>query len=122
MNFVFGFMVLLFFQFIGTMLTQLLHLPLPGVLTGLILLAVSLATGLVPIHTVEKAADGLLGEMGLFFVPIAVGLVLYADVLLQNSVAILLTILISTVFVLCLTGKIVDQVLPGKEKEVASRE
>ena len=122
MNFVFGFMVLLFFQFIGTMLTQLLHLPLPGVLTGLILLAVSLATGLVPMHTVEKAADGLLGEMGLFFVPIAVGLVLYADVLLQNGVAIILTILISTVFVLCLTGKVVDQVLPSQEKDVASRE
>ena len=122
MNFVFGFMVLLFFQFIGTMLTQLLHLPLPGVLTGLILLAVSLATGLLPMHTVEKAADGLLGEMGLFFVPIAVGLVLYADVLLQNGVAIILTILISTVFVLCLTGKVVDQVLPSQEKDVASRE
>ena len=73
-------------------------------------------------HTVEKAADGLLGEMGLFFVPIAVGLVLYADVLLQNGVAIILTILISTVFVLCLTGKVVDQVLPSQEKDVASRE
>ena len=122
MNFVFGFMVLLFFQFIGTMLTNLLHLPLPGVLTGLILLAVALAAGLLPMHTVEKAADGLLGEMGLFFVPIAVGLVLYADVLLQNGVAIILTILISTVFVLCLTGKVVDQVLPSQEKDVASRE
>lgn len=122
MNFVFGFMVLLFFQFIGTMLTQFLHLPLPGVLTGLILLAVALAAGVLPMQVVERAADGLLGEMGLFFVPIAVGLVLYADVLLQNGVAIILTILISTIFVLCLTGKVVDQVLPSQEKEVAPRE
>ena len=122
MNFIFSFTILLFFQFIGTMLSQLLHLPLPGVLTGLILLAVALATGLIPMRIVEQAADALLGEMGLFFVPIAVGLVLYADLLFQNIVAILLTILISTLFVLCLTGKIVDLVLPKEEKKAVSHD
>ncbi len=118
MNFLFGFMILLLFQFAGTMLTQFLHLPLPGVLTGLILLALSLASGLLPMKAVEQAADALLGEMGMFFVPIAVGLVLYADVLMQNSVAIIMTISISTLFVLCMTGKIVDLVLPSKNKDV----
>ncbi len=122
MNFVLGFTILLAFQFIGTMLSQWLHLPLPGVLTGLILLATALATGLIPLRAVEQAADALLGEMGLFFVPIGVGLVLYADLLFKNSVAIVLTILVSTLVVLCLTGKLVDQVLPNEDKKVTSHD
>ncbi len=122
MNFVLGFTILLAFQFVGTMLSESLNLPLPGVLTGLLLLALALATGLIPMRVVDQAADALLGEMGLFFVPIAVGLVLYADLLFKNSVAIVLTILISTLFVLCLTGKLVDHVLPNEDEKGTSHD
>ena len=118
MNFLFGFTILLLFQFVGTMLSQFLHLPLPGGLTGLVLLAITLATGLLPMHFVEQTADALLSEMSLFFIPASVGLILYADLLLQNSVAIILTVLLSTLIVLCLTGKIVEQVLPNPDKKV----
>lgn len=122
MNFLFGFTLLLLFQFVGTMLSQLLNLSLPGSLTGLILLAIALATGLLPMRFVEQTADALLGEMSLFFVPAGVGLILYADLLFQNSVAIILTILISTLVVLGITGKIVDHVLPNPNKKVTPNE
>lgn len=118
MNFLFGITILLLFQFVGTTLSQLLHLPLPGSLTGLVLLAIALATGLLPMRFVEKTADALLGEMSLCFIPASVGLILYADLLFQNSIAIILTVLISTLIVLCLTGKIVDLVLPKPNKKV----
>ncbi|WP_169718046.1 Holin-like protein CidA [Sporomusa silvacetica DSM 10669] len=118
MNFIFGFTILLLFQFVGTTLSQLLHLPLPGSLAGLVLLAIALATGLLPMHFIEQTANALLSEMSLFFIPAGVGLILYADLLFQNSVAIILTVLISTLIVLCLTGKIVDQVLPNPDKKV----
>lgn len=120
MNFLFGFTILLFFQFVGTTLSQLFNLPLPGSLTGLILLALALATGLLPMRFVEQAADALLGEMSLFFVPSGVGLILYADLLFKNSVAIILTVLISTLIVLGLTGKIVDRALPTPDKKVTN--
>ena len=118
MNLIFGFTILLLFQFVGTTLSQLLHLPLPGSLTGLVLLAITLATGLLPMHFVEQTANALLSEMSLFFIPASVGLILYADLLFQNSVTIILTVLISTLIVLCLTGKIVDQVLSNQAKKV----
>ncbi|TWH46460.1 CidA/LrgA family protein [Sporomusa sp. KB1] len=118
MNFIFGFTILLLFQFVGTTLSQLLHLPLPGSLAGFVLLAIALATGLLPMHFIEPTANALLSKMSLFFIPAGVGLILYADLLFQNSVAIILTVLISTLIVLCLTGKIVDQVLPNPDKKV----
>ncbi len=76
-RFVLGMGILVGFAALGTGLTTLLPLPLPGPVVGLLLMWAALSAGLVRLHWIEDAADGLLGILGLLFVPATVGVIDY---------------------------------------------
>lgn len=76
-RFTLGLGILVGFAALGLGLTHLLRLPLPGSVLGLLLLWVALGTRLVRLHWIEDAADGLLGVLGLLFVPATVGFIDY---------------------------------------------
>lgn len=76
-RFVLGLGLLVGFAALGTALTTGLHLPLPGSVVGLALLWAALSLGWVRLHWLEEAADGLLGVLGLLFVPATVGFIDY---------------------------------------------
>ncbi len=65
------------FAALGTGLVTALHLPLPGSVVGMVLLWAALSLGVVRLHWLTEAADGLLGVLGLLFVPATVGVVEY---------------------------------------------
>lgn len=77
MRFVLGLGILWSFAALGLALTRVLHLPLPGPVVGMVLLWLGLSLGLVRLHWIQAAADGLLGVLGLLFVPATVGFVDY---------------------------------------------
>ena len=67
------------FQLLGEILVQLLGLPLPGALAGmLLLLAALLVWGHVP-QALEQTAHGLLRNMMLLFIPAVAGVMLHFD-------------------------------------------
>nr|WP_246580345.1 CidA/LrgA family protein [Deinococcus aestuarii] len=72
-----GLGVLVAFAALGTALVSALRLPLPGSVVGMVLLWAALSLGVVRLHWIEDAADGLLGTLGLLFVPATVGVVEY---------------------------------------------
>lgn len=76
-RFVLGVGILTTFAVLGTGLTAWLHLPLPGSVTGLALMWAALSLRLIRLHWIEDAADGLLGVLGLLFVPATVGFIDY---------------------------------------------
>lgn len=76
-RFVLGVGILTAFAVLGTALTKWLHLPLPGSVTGLALMWAALSLRLIRLHWIEDAADGLLGVLGLLFVPATVGFIDY---------------------------------------------
>lgn len=76
-RFVLGLGVLLAFAVMGQALVTALHLPLPGSVTGMALLWAGLGTGVIRLHWIADAADGLLGILGLLFVPATVGFIGY---------------------------------------------
>lgn len=78
-----GLAILLAFNLVGLAL-QRLGLPLPGGVTGLILLAACLALGIVKLHWVEPTADLLLRHMLLFFTPVVVGVLAFTDLLTRE--------------------------------------
>ena len=61
------------FAALGQALVSLARLPFPGSVAGLLLLLLALSLRLVRPEWVDLAADGLLGLLGLLFVPAAVG-------------------------------------------------
>lgn len=74
---VLGLGVLVGFAALGSGLVAALRLPLPGSVAGMVLLWVALGLGLVRLRWIEAAADGLLGILGLLFVPATVGVIEY---------------------------------------------
>ncbi|GAA0518740.1 CidA/LrgA family protein [Deinococcus depolymerans] len=72
-RFLLGLGILMAFAALGQALVGALHLPLPGSVVGLALLWAALGSGLVRLHWIADAADGLLGILGLLFVPATVG-------------------------------------------------
>lgn len=76
-RFVLGLGVLLAFAVLGQALVTLTRLPLPGSVVGMVLLWGALGTGLIRLRWLTDAADGLLGILGLLFVPATVGVIQY---------------------------------------------
>jgi len=112
-----SFLVLVGCQLIGEVLRRALHLPLPGPVIGMLLLATVLAvSGNDPDDDVEETsqlaqtANALIANMGLLFVPAGVGVIVEFGVLRQNWLPILAGLLLSTILGLVVTGLVMHHV------------
>jgi holin-like protein len=107
-------------QLVGESLARLLALPVPGPVIGLLLLLGGLIWRdrpgrSVPGQELKAAAQGLLGNLGLLFVPAGVGVVTQLGVLGRNWLAVTVAILVSTLLGLLVTGWVM-QALAGPEE------
>ncbi len=101
-----GLFVIFLFFFLGDAIARLLGLPVPGNVLGMILLTLALALKAVRLEWVKPCADLLTKNLGLFFVPPGVGLILYFDLLRDEFLAIAGATLLSTFIVLAVTGRV----------------
>lgn len=93
LKWVFQFVIFIGFLFLGHGIVSFFHIPLPGAIVGMILLFISLLTGLVKLTWIEKAAAFQLKHLTLLFIPPTVGLFLssnFLDVLQWNIFLILI--------------------------------
>ncbi|MFV7441564.1 CidA/LrgA family protein [Acinetobacter pittii] len=81
-------------------LLYLLEVSLPASVLCLFLLLFLLKKNILPIQHVEQGGSFLLKHMLLFFIPPVVGLVQYADILLENGLKIFTAIFIGTLIVM----------------------
>ncbi|QWT45489.1 CidA/LrgA family protein [Azospira inquinata] len=81
----------------------------PGVL-GMLLLLAGLLTRRVPLGWFNLGARWLLAEMLLFFIPAVIAVVKYPQLMLHQGLAIVLVIVVSTLFVMAVTALAVDGV------------
>ena len=113
--------LLVFCQFVGEILARGLGLPIPGPVVGLLLmlgglmLRERLGRG-GPSEALKATATGLLGNLGLLFVPAGVGVVTQLDVLGRNWLTVAVAILVSTVLGLAVAGWVMQR-LAGTEEE-----
>ncbi|MDY0409897.1 CidA/LrgA family protein [Virgibacillus soli] len=102
------------FLFLGMALKHVLSLPIPGSMFGLLLLFLALSFRIVKIEWVEQGASWLMAELLLFFVPSAVGIVNYQQIMSMQGLEIVLLITISTIIVMGLTGLTADKIAARK--------
>ena len=76
---------------------MLLPFPLPASVISLLLLLVLLLVRVVKEKQVADVADFLLSNLGLFFIPAAVGIMQYVDTIRANAAAFLTICVASTV-------------------------
>jgi holin-like protein len=98
------------FLFLGAALKEVIPLPIPASMFGLIILFLALYLKIVKLEWVEKGAKWLMAELLLFFVPSAVGIVNYDDILSLQGAEIVLLIGISTVIVLGMTALVAEKI------------
>jgi len=91
-------------QLLGELLVQLLSLPLPGALAGmLLLLAALLAYGRVP-QALESTAGSLLQNMMLLFIPAIAGVMLHFDRIAREWLPFLVAGIVGTAITLVVTA------------------
>lgn len=83
---------------------------LPAGVLGMLLLLIALLTRLLPLGWFHLGARWLLAEMLLFFIPAVIAVVKYPQLMLQHGLAIVLVIVLSTLFVMAVTALAVDGV------------
>ncbi|WP_028453695.1 CidA/LrgA family protein [Chitinilyticum aquatile] len=116
----YGFTFLVLFQLVGEMLSRGLHLPVPGPVLGMLLLAVWCTVRRGVDDRVGRVALGLLRYMALLFVPAGVGLMLLGPVLREQGWAMLAVLVFSTVVTLLVAGLALHWMLkrfPGRGED-----
>ncbi|MEK4027551.1 MULTISPECIES: CidA/LrgA family holin-like protein [Bacillaceae] len=101
-------------------LVNWLHLKIPGSILGMFILFILLQTRIVRIEWVELGANWLLAELLLFFIPSAVGIVKYKNVLMNDGLYVTLVIVLSTAIVMACTGLTAKKIAERKEQRHSS--
>lgn len=104
-----GLTLLLLFQFCGEFISRVFDLPIPGNVLGMGLLLLGLMTKLVDVKWLEEAADLLLANLALFFVPAGVGVMVYGDLIAAEWLPISVATVLSTFAVMAITGKLAQK-------------
>lgn len=101
-----GFLIILFFWTLGTVVSTLIEHLIPGSVVGMLLLFAALCFKLIKPEQVRTVANFLTKNMSLFFVPAAVGLMEHLEVLKQGWAFILVASVVSTLLVMIVVAAI----------------
>lgn len=111
MKYIKQFAVIALITFLGECLNFLLPLPVPASIYGMILLFLSLQTGILKLEQIEETADLLLNVMPIFFISPTVSLMSGMTVLKGSLVGVLVICLVSTIVVMAVTGLVSQAVI-----------
>ena len=89
---------------LGELIITLTHIPLPSSILGMLLLTLLLKLKVIRLEWVRSISDFLVTNIGFFFVPPGVAIMLYFDIIKAQFVPIVTASVISTVLVLAVTG------------------
>ena len=103
---------------LGYFMAEFWELPIPGSVLGLLFLFVLLLAEIVPLSAVERGASLLLRHMALFFIPIAVGMMSFGELFIENGLVILLALLVSTAIGFFITGTVTQRLIAREESHV----
>lgn len=96
--------ILYAFSFIGGAVEQVLDLPVPGSIIGLILLLACLSFKIVPVMIVEDGASFLLAILPLLFIPAMTGVINYPSLLSGTGAMLFFIVVVSTVVTMAASG------------------
>ena len=113
MKYIHQFLIIMLISFVGELLS-ILPLPIPASVYGLLIMLVGLYTKMIPLSAIEDVADWLILIMPVLFVPSAVGLMNVKEELFENIAVIMIVLVISTVIVMVVTGKVAQYMIERK--------
>ncbi|MBO6059521.1 MAG: CidA/LrgA family protein [Bacteroidaceae bacterium] len=88
----------------GELVVWLTGITIPSSIIGMLLLTLLLQTKIIKEEWVKSVSDFLISNLGFFFVPPGVALMLYFDVIKAEFLPIVVATVASTIIVLIVTG------------------
>ena len=101
---------------LGELIVRLTGVKLPASIIGMLILTLLLKLKVVKLEWVRGLTDFLIANLGFFFVPPGVALMLYFDLIKAEIVPIAMATLLSTIIVLLITGHTHQVVSKGENK------
>ena len=111
------FMLIFTINYIGMLLSKILHLPLPGTILSLLLLFLMLQFKVLKLEKIENAGNFLLLNMTIFFMPPTVKIIDSYELLEKDLFKIIVIIIVSTFLTMGITGKVVQLMIDFKERK-----
>ena len=89
---------------VGELIVMFTGIKFPSSIIGMILLCALLKIGVVKYENIKGVANFLISNMGFFFIPPGIALMLYFDIIEAQFWPIFVSALVSTIIVIAVTG------------------
>lgn len=116
MKYVRQFGIILLFSFLGEILHEIIPLPIPASVYGLILLLAALCMGKVKVEHIREGANFLIEIMPVMFVPAAAGLLNSWETLQPICIPVIIITILTTVLVMASTGLVTQGIIRREKK------
>lgn len=113
------FLIIIFLNYVGIIIADVFHLPIPGTIIALLVFFLLLYTKTLKLEKIENVSNFLLSNMTLFFLPPAINLMAVEDQLEGKIIKIILLMVITTFVTMGVTGKVVQFLIERKEEKDA---
>lgn len=121
MKYIKQFGIILLITFIGEIMHELIPIPVPAGIYGIVLLFTALKTGIVPLAEVKDASKFLIQIMPLMFIPAAVGLIDTWEVLAPSWLQFVIVTAVTTVVVMAVSGLATQAVIRIRGRKAADK-
>ncbi len=108
MTYLYQFAIIAAISYAAEWLNKLIPISIPAGVWGVLLLVLLLQFKVIKLSHVEKAGDFLLEIMPIMFVPAMVGLMESWDILRDKVVAMFITVIVTLIFSMAISGKVSD--------------
>lgn len=114
--------IILGISFLGEILHEILPIPFPSSVYGLIILFLLLQFKVVKLETIKSFSDFLIAVMPVFFVAPSIGLMDTWNVMLEILIPIILIGIGTTALIMIVTGKVSQFIIRKSSKDGAKNE
>lgn len=108
------FLIIIVISFIGELLKEILPLPIPASIYGMVILFAALVTGIIKLDAIKETSKFLIEIMPVMFIPAGVGLMSSWGVLSEMLFPVCVITVVTLITVMVVTGH-VSQFIIKKE-------
>lgn len=112
-----GLFILLFFQVLGEAGNQLLGLPLPGAILGMLFLFAALCVTKAVPEDLQTSCDSLIANLGLLLIPAATGFGYYLIKVQNQILPIAIAASLGTALAIVFTGLLMNALIKEEDSD-----
>ena len=106
--------IILLVSLLAEILEYIIPLPVAASVYGLLLMLLGLITHIIPLEKVEGAADFLVQNISILFIPSTVGIMACVEELKQMLIPLLVISFVTTILIMAVTGKVTQLIIKHK--------